>query len=32
MIFGHKGQLIVDDLIDNQDGGPTAHDESSLPN
>ncbi len=31
VICGHEGQLIVEELIDHQDLGPTAHDEGSLP-
>ncbi len=31
VICGHKGQLIVEELIDHQDDGPTAHGEGSLP-
>lgn len=31
VICGHKGQLIVEELIDHQDDGPNAHGEGSLP-
>ena len=31
VICGHEGRLIVEELIDHQDDGTTAHDEGSLP-